>query len=159
MSQKDSIVFLSAKRTPFGAFGGSLKALSATDLGVIAAKAAVAEAGADVDDYDHVAFGNVCKPALMLYLARHVGLHAGLPERTPAITLNRLCGSGFQGVVTGVTDFDGSGSVGSDWWFGEYESGTAAQRGTRWGHRWVGPKWKTCSGRVSLTRIATRPRR
>ena len=95
MSQKDSIVFLSAKRTPFGAFGGSLKALSATDLGVIAAKAAVAEAGADVADYDHVAFGNVLQTSAdALYLARHVGLRAGLPERTPAITLNRLCGSG-----------------------------------------------------------------
>ena len=99
----EKVVFLSAKRTPFGTFGGALKTLSATDLGVVAAQAAVEAAGADVADYDHVAFGNVLQTSAdALYLARHVGLRAGLPERTPAITLNRLCGSGFQGVVTGA---------------------------------------------------------
>ena len=101
MSGSDSVVFLSAKRTPFGAFGGSFKGLSATDLGVIASEVAITEAGVPKEDYDHVAFGNVLQTSAdALYLARHVGLRAGLPETTPAITLNRLCGSGFQAVVS-----------------------------------------------------------
>ena len=135
MSQSDSIVFLSAKRTPFGAFGGSLKGLSATDLGVVAAQAAVADAGADVADYDHVAFGNVLQTSAdALYLARHVGLHAGLPERTPAITLNRLCGSGFQGVVTGAEQIlTGQAELVLTGGSESMSQAPYVQRGTRWG--------------------------
>ncbi|MGC4118324.1 MAG: acetyl-CoA C-acetyltransferase [Myxococcales bacterium] len=94
------IVFLSARRTPFGTFGGSLKDVSAVDLGVHAAKAAIAQAGAPVEDFDHVVFGNVAQTSSdAIYLSRHVGLYAGLPVRTPALTVNRLCGSGFEAVV------------------------------------------------------------
>ncbi len=97
------VVILAAKRTPFGAFGGGLKDLSATDLAVHAAKAAMAQAGAPADDYGHVLFGNVLQSSPdAIYLARHVGLRAGLPERVPAVTVNRLCGSGFEAIVQGA---------------------------------------------------------
>jgi acetyl-CoA acyltransferase 2 len=84
------LVFLSAKRPPFGTYGGSLKDLSATDLGVHAAKAAIAQSGVKPEDIDNVVFGNVVQTSAdAIYLARHVGLRSGVP----------LCGSGFQAVV------------------------------------------------------------
>src|SRR5438874_9428472 len=94
------LVFLSARRTPFGTYGGSLKDQSATDLGVHAAKAAIAQAGVKPEDIDNVVFGNVVQTSPdAIYLARHVGLRSGLPQHVPALTVNRLCGSGFQAVV------------------------------------------------------------
>jgi acetyl-CoA acyltransferase 2 len=97
------IVFLGARRTAFGTFGGALKDLSATELAVHAAKAAIAQAGAPPDDFDHVVFGNcVQSSADAIYLARHVGLFAGLPQKVPALTVNRLCGSGFEALVQGA---------------------------------------------------------
>ena len=103
MGSDREVVFLSAIRTPFGTFGGSLKDLSATELGVQAARAAVERAGVDPGEYDEVYFGNVIQTSAdAVYLARHVGLNAGLPESSPALTLNRLCGSGFQAVIDGA---------------------------------------------------------
>lgn len=94
------LVFLSAKRTPFGTFGGALKDLSATDLGVHAAKAALAAGNVNPADVDTVIFGNVQQTSPdAIYLARHVGLKAGVPKEVPALTVNRLCGSGFEAVV------------------------------------------------------------
>src|SRR5882762_5675948 len=94
------IVFLSAKRTPFGTYGGALKDVSATDLAVHASKAALKQAGVKPEDVDNVVFGNVMQTSPdAIYLARHVGLKAGLPHHVPALTVNRLCGSGFQAVV------------------------------------------------------------
>jgi acetyl-CoA acyltransferase 2 len=101
----DDIVFLAGKRTPFGAFGGTLKGLSATDLGVHAAKAALESAGVQPDSVQHVIFGNALQTSGdAIYLARHVGLRAGVPIETPALTLNRLCGSGFQAIVSGAQE-------------------------------------------------------
>ena len=99
----NGIFIVAAKRTPFGAFGGSLKAISATDLGVISTKAALEQGNVDPATIDQVYFGNViqsCPDAA--YLARHVGLKSGLPMPTPALTVNRLCGSGFETVVQGA---------------------------------------------------------
>ncbi len=94
------IVILSARRTPFGTYGGSLKDLSATDLGVHAARAALAQSGVAAGDIGHVIFGNVAQTSAdAIYLARHVGLKAGVPDRVPALIVNRLCGSGFEAVV------------------------------------------------------------
>src|SRR5438309_6590840 len=94
------IVFLAAKRTPFGTYGGSLKDVSATDLAVHAAKAAIAQSGLKPEDIDDVVFGNVMQTSAdAIYLARHVGLKAGVPQQVPALTVNRLCGSGFQAVI------------------------------------------------------------
>ena len=97
---QQTLCFLSAKRTPFGANGGSLKDVSATELGTAAAKAALAESGVDPTQIDHVIFGNLI-PASgeSLYLPRHVGLRAGIPESVPALGVNRLCGTGFQVIV------------------------------------------------------------
>src|SRR4051794_32827471 len=99
-SISEDVVFLSARRTPFGTFGGALKSLSATDLAVIASEAALADARIDKADVGHVIFGNVIQTSVdAIYLARHVGLRVGLPEEVPALNVNRLCGSGFQALV------------------------------------------------------------
>jgi len=100
LSNVEDVVFLSAKRTPFGTYGGSLKEFSATDLAVHAARAAIEAARAPLEDYGHVVMGNVLQTSPdAIYLSRHVGLKAGLPERVPALTVNRLCGSGFEAVI------------------------------------------------------------
>jgi acetyl-CoA acetyltransferase family protein len=94
------IVFLSGKRTPFGTFLGSLGSVSAIDLGVVAGKAAIEQAGISADTIDHVVFGNVMQTSAdAIYGARHVGLKCGVPVPTPAVTVNRLCGSGFESLV------------------------------------------------------------
>ena len=99
------IVFLAAKRTPFGTFNGVLKKLTATDLGVVAAEAAIESSGVTRDDIDHVYFGNVLQTAKdAIYLARHVGLKSGIPQAVPAVTLNRLCGSGFEAITAGARE-------------------------------------------------------
>ena len=99
----NDIVFLSGRRTAMGTFGGSLKDLSATQLGAIASRAAIERAGISPDVIDHVVFGNALQTSGdAIYLARHVGLQAGAPVETPALTLNRLCGSGFQAIVSGA---------------------------------------------------------
>jgi len=101
MDVKD-IVIIDGARTPFGAFGGSLKDISATDLAVVAAQAAIERSGVDPTWIDHVVFGNVAQTSPdAAYLARHVGLKAGVPIKTPALTVNRLCGSGLEAIVTG----------------------------------------------------------
>ncbi len=93
----EKIVFISGKRTPFGAFGGSLKDVSATDLGVVAAKATLEQAGVSAEKVDHIIFGNVVQSgADAAYLPRHIGLKAGVPVHVGAYAVNRLCGSGFQ---------------------------------------------------------------
>jgi acetyl-CoA acyltransferase 2 len=97
------VVFLSGARTGFGAFGGALRDLSATDLGAAAARAALERSGLEPATVDHVVFGNVLQTSADApYLARHVGLRAGLPVETPALTVNRLCGSGFEAIIQGA---------------------------------------------------------
>ena len=97
------LVFLSGVRTGFGSFGGALKELSATDLAAVAAKAALQRAGVPADEVDHVVVGNAMQTSAdAAYLARHVGLRAGCPIGTPALTVNRLCGSGFEAIVQGA---------------------------------------------------------
>ncbi len=99
----DDIVILSAKRTAFGTFGGALKNHSATDLGTIASRAALQAAGVSPGDVDQVIFGNVGQTSAdAIYLARHIGLRCELPQATPALTVNRLCGSGFEAIVLGA---------------------------------------------------------
>jgi acetyl-CoA acetyltransferase family protein len=96
-------VILGAIRTPFGKFGGALKNFTATDLGVLAAQAAVKRTGVRAESIDHVIFGNALQTSSdAIYLARHIGLRAGIPPSAPGLTLNRLCGSGFQSIITGA---------------------------------------------------------
>jgi acetyl-CoA acyltransferase 2 len=101
VSKNEEIWFLGGKRTPFGTFGGALKDLTATDLAVESAKAALAAAKVSAEDIQHVVYGNVMQTSAdAIYLPRHVGLKAGVPVATGALGVNRLCGSGFQAFAT-----------------------------------------------------------
>ena len=97
------VVVLGGARTPFGTFMGSLKDVSAIELGAVAARGALERSGVDPKEVDNVFFGNVLQTSKdAIYLARHVALKAGVPIETPALTLNRLCGSGLQAVISGA---------------------------------------------------------
>merc|ERR1712088_178873 len=100
------VFVVAAKRTPFGTFGGSLKSHSPTDLSVIASNAAIKESGLSPEHINSVCIGNVLSASApdAPYLARHVALKCGLPVPTPALIVNRLCGSGFQSIVNGVQE-------------------------------------------------------
>src|SRR5215831_16813743 len=94
------IVIVSAKRTPMGEYGGTLRDLTALELGAIASKAAISQSNFEAKDFDHAIFGNALQTSSdALYGARHVALKAGLPIEVPALTVSRLCGSGMQSIV------------------------------------------------------------
>ena len=94
------IAIVSGARTPFGRYCGKLKDFSAQELGAIAAKCAIQRAGLEPAEFDHAVFGNAQQTSGdALYGARHVALRAGLPIETPALTVNRLCGSGMQSII------------------------------------------------------------
>lgn len=93
----EKIVFISGKRTAFGAFGGSLKDISATDLTVAAGAGTIQDSGVKPEDIGQTIIGNVVQSAAdAAYLARHAGLKLGIPVNVGAYIVNRLCGSGFQ---------------------------------------------------------------
>ena len=97
---RSDVVLLEGVRTPFGSFGGSLSGFSATELGIIAAKGAISKSGLPAGDVDYVIFGNAMQTSAdAIYLARHVGLGADVPQSAPAVTINRLCGSGFESII------------------------------------------------------------
>ncbi len=131
------VYIVSAKRTPFGTFGGALKGHSATDLAVIAAKATLEAAGASPEIVDAVCFGNVLQTSAdAIYLARHVGLRSGVPIPAPALTVNRLCGSGFQAVVNGAQDILlGDAELVLTGGTESMSQAPHAARGLRWGTR------------------------
>jgi acetyl-CoA acetyltransferase family protein len=98
----NDIFILGGARTPMGEYTGKLKDFSALELGAIAARAALERTGTPITAVDHVVFGNVLQTSAdAVYGARHVGLKAGLPIEVPALTVNRLCGSGIQAAVSG----------------------------------------------------------
>jgi acetyl-CoA acyltransferase 2 len=100
MLKPGDIAIVSGARTPFGRYCGKLKDFTAQELGAVAAKGAMERASLDGKDVDHVVFGNAQQTSGdALYGARHVALMAGLPIETPALTVNRLCGSGMQAIV------------------------------------------------------------
>ena len=96
------VVITSAARTAIGSYGKSLASVPPSDLGAVAAVGALERAGISGDHVDHVVFGNVIhtEPA-DAYMARVVGMKAGIPKETPAYTVNRLCGTGVQAIVSG----------------------------------------------------------
>ena len=101
MLKPGDIAIVSGARTPFGRYCGKLKDFTAQELGAIAGKCAIERAGLESGHFDHAVFGNAQQTSGdALYGARHVGLRAGLPIETPALTVNRLCGSGMQAIVT-----------------------------------------------------------
>ena len=97
------VFILGGARTPMTTHVGALKDFSAIDLGAIASKAALDRSGTKPEWIDHVVFGNVQQSSVDAhYGARHVGLKAGLPIEVPALTVNRLCGSGIQALINGA---------------------------------------------------------
>lgn len=92
------VVIVSAARTPIGSFGGALKDLSAVDLGSIAAKEAIKRAGIDPAIIDEVILGNVLQGGLGQNVARQIAIAAGIPKEVPALTINKVCGSGLRTV-------------------------------------------------------------
>jgi acetyl-CoA acyltransferase 2 len=98
-----AVYLIEGARTPFGSFGGSLKSVTDIDLGVVASKEALKRSNVPATDINHVFFGNVIHTTKAAsYLSRHIALKAGIPIEVPALTLNRLCGSGLQAVVSAV---------------------------------------------------------
>jgi len=94
------LFIVAAKRTAFGTYGGALKNMSATDLSEVSSRAALKSASISPEYIDHVIIGNVIQSSKdAAYLARHVALRIGLPVPTPAVTVNRLCGSGFEAII------------------------------------------------------------
>ena len=97
----ESVVITSAARTAIGSFGGSLKDVSAIDLGTIAAKAAIERSGLDAEAIGHTVIGNVIHgEARDMYISRVISVQAGVSKHAPALTVNRLCGSGLQAIVS-----------------------------------------------------------
>lgn len=95
------VYILEGARTPFGSFGGGLKDSDPTDLGVTASKEAIRRSGISPEDIDLTVMGNVIHSSKNApYLARHVALKTGIPHASPALVVNRLCGSGLQSVVS-----------------------------------------------------------
>ncbi|HME99368.1 MAG TPA: acetyl-CoA C-acetyltransferase [Terriglobia bacterium] len=131
------IVIVAGKRTPMAEYGGALRDYSALDLGSIAAKVAIEQSGFAQAEFDHSIFGNALQTSGdALYGARHVALKAGLPVEVPALTVNRLCGSGIQSIISAAQLIElGEASVVLA---GGTESMSQAPhviRGARWGLR------------------------
>ncbi|XP_046579294.1 3-ketoacyl-CoA thiolase, mitochondrial-like [Haliotis rubra] len=101
------VFIVAARRTAFGTYGGKLKDFTATDLGTIAAQGALAAGGVKPELINSITFGNVIQSSAdAAYIARHIGLRVGVPTEVPALTVNRLCGSGFQAVVNGAQEIE-----------------------------------------------------
>jgi acetyl-CoA acetyltransferase family protein len=131
------VVVLSGKRTGFGTFGGSLKDFSATDLGVFSSRAAIDAAGITAERVDHTFFGNALQTSAdAIYLARHVALRSGVPQEKPALTVNRLCGSGFEAIVQGAKEIVlGDADVCLTGGTESMSQAPHVLRGARWGQR------------------------
>ena len=100
---KKEVLILGGARTPMGEYGGALRDLSAIQLGAIAARAALQRSNVSPDHIDHTVIGNALQTSGdAIYGARHVALKAGVPVEAPALTVNRLCGSGIQAIVSGA---------------------------------------------------------
>jgi acetyl-CoA acetyltransferase family protein len=94
------IVIVAGARTPMARYTGSFSEVSAIELGAHASKAAIERSGIDPAEFDHAIFGNVMQTSAdAIYGARHVALKAGLKIETPAVTVNRLCGSGIESII------------------------------------------------------------
>jgi acetyl-CoA C-acetyltransferase len=104
MTSHGSVVFAEPVRTAIGAFGGSLKDVPAPALGAAAISAAVARAGLRPEEVETVVMGNVVQAGVKMNPARQAAVHAGLPVATQAMTVNRVCGSGAQAIVSAAQE-------------------------------------------------------
>jgi acetyl-CoA acetyltransferase family protein len=135
--QMKEIVIVAGKRTPMGEYGGALRDLSALELGAVAAKAAIEQSGFEPHNFDHSVFGNALQTSGdALYGARHVALKAGLPIEVPALTVNRLCGSGIQSIVSAAQLIElGEASVVLAGGMESMSQAPHVIRGARWGFK------------------------
>src|SRR4051812_46741459 len=137
MLEPKDIAIVNGARTPMGRYGGKLRDFTANELGAVAAKEAIRRAGVDAKEFDHAIFGNAQQTSGdAIYGARHVALKAGLPIEVPALTVNRLCGSGIQSIISAaqLIQLDEAGVVLA----GGIESMSQAPhviRGARWGFK------------------------
>src|ERR1700741_4959490 len=137
MTAAHEVVVLSGVRTPTGNYGGSLKDFSPATLGAMVIQEAVGRAGWDADDVDHVVFGHVIPTEKHdVYLARVAAVNAGLPVKVPAVTVNRLCGTGLQAIVDAAQlmwlgDADCTVAGGSE----SMSRGASLAENHRWGQR------------------------
>jgi acetyl-CoA C-acetyltransferase len=132
-----NVVISSAARTAIGSYGRSLKDVPPTELGAIAVREALARAKTEPEQVEHVIFGNVIhtQPADM-YMARVVGVNAGIPKETPAYTVNRLCGTGVQAIVSACQTIQtGDASVAVAGGAESMSRGPSWMPGARWGAR------------------------
>jgi len=131
------IVIVAGKRTPMAEYGGALRDYSALDLGSIAAKVAIEQSGFAQAEFDHSIFGNALQTSGdALYGARHVALKAGLPVEVPALTVNRLCGSGIQSIISAAQLIElGEASVVLAGGMESMSQAPHVIRGARWGLR------------------------
>ena len=134
------VVFLSARRTAFGSFGGSLRTLTATELATLSGQAAIEASGIEPGDIGHVVYGNALQTSAdAIYLARHVALQAGAPESTPAVTVNRLCASGFQAITQAAQEILlGTADVALGGGTESMSQAPHVVRGARWGELRLG---------------------
>src|SRR5256714_13225007 len=103
MPNATNIAIIAGARPPMGRYCGKLRDFTAMELAAIASQEAIRRAGVDPKEFDHAVFGNAQRTSGdSLYGARHVALKAGLPIEVPALTVNRLCGSGMQAIVSGA---------------------------------------------------------
>ena len=101
MTELNDVVVLSGTRTAIGRYGGSLKDIPPCDLAATVVREAVSRAAVDPEDVGHAVFGNVIHTEVRdMYLSRVAAVNGGLPVTTPALTVNRLCGSGMQAIVS-----------------------------------------------------------
>lgn len=143
MKQTKDVVIMSAVRTAIGAFGGSLKDKSATELGTVVAREALARASIEAGRVDQIVFGNViqCEPR-DTYLSRVVGLDAGMAEQSTALTVNRLCGSGLQAIVSAANAIELGDA--------EIAIGGGAETMSRAPHLTQSARWGTRMGDITM---------
>jgi acetyl-CoA acetyltransferase family protein len=131
------IVIVAGKRTPMGTYGGALRGFTALDLGAFASRAAIGQSKFEPGEFDHAIFGNALQTSGdALYGARHVALKAGLPVEVPALTVNRLCGSGIQSIISAAQLIElGEASVVLAGGMESMSQAPHVVRGARWGLR------------------------
>ena len=131
------VLILGGARTPMGEYGGALRDLSAIELGAIAARAAIERSNISPDQIDHTVVGNAMQTSGdAIYGARHVALKAGVPVDKPALTVNRLCGSGIQSIVSAAQMIQlGEASTALAGGMESMSQAPHVIRGARWGFR------------------------
>ena len=99
----NDVFLINGARTPFGKFMGSLGAVTPTDLGIIASKSAIEKSEVKPADIDHVVYANIIQSSFdAIYIPRHIGLYCGIPSTVPALLVQRICGSGFESIISGA---------------------------------------------------------